>query len=55
MRLIAALVSLAFLLFVLIGYGLNFIAAFTAQSIELVIRIVGIFVPPLGVLAGWLI
>lgn len=55
MRLIAAAVSLLVIFFVVGGYLLNLIAAFTAQSIELVIRLVGIFVPPVGILAGWLI
>lgn len=55
MRLIVALISLLAIIIVVGGYLLNFIAAFTAQSIELVIRIIGIVVPPVGILAGWLI
>ncbi|MDX0270919.1 hypothetical protein GOC13_24540 [Sinorhizobium meliloti] len=55
MRLVAILVSLLAIIIVVGGYLLNFVAAFTAQSIELVIRLIGIFVPPVGILAGWLI
>lgn len=55
MRLIVALVSLLMIIIVVGGYLLNFIAALTAQSTELVIRIIGIVVPPVGILAGWLI
>jgi small neutral amino acid transporter SnatA (MarC family) len=52
-RLIAALVSLAFIIFVFGGWVMNLLGVLSAQGTELIIRIVGIFVFPLGVVAGW--
>ena len=55
------LVTLGFVaaVFAVIGYIMNIMALVTAEAtttlVEVAIRIVGIFVPFIGVLTGWLL